>query len=246
MTAVSTLVVTGCAGRVAEMIAPHLRLRFRLRGLDVEEPADGVVDEFVHIDIREVEAVAESLAGASAVVHLAAQPAEADFRELLMPRNIEGTWAVYQAAVYAKTPRFVFASTLQTIQGYEPEVVVPPNAAPRPTTVYGCSKVFGEALGRHHADTSALGVSCLRMGAVRTADAADLAEAGVRGVWLGSKDLARLVTAAVDSEVLYAIVTAVSPPATERFDTANPYGWTPTETPAETTVPPDHGRTISP
>jgi hypothetical protein len=31
--------------------------------------------------------------------------------------------------------------------------------------------------------------------------------------------------------VPFAIVTAVSPPATERFDTANPFGWTPTERP---------------
>jgi hypothetical protein len=29
-------------------------------------------------------------------------------------------------------------------------------------------------------------------------------------------------------------VIAVSPPATERFDTANPFGWTPTVEPAGT------------
>ena len=43
-----------------------------------------------------------------------------------------------------------------------------PTAAPRPTTVYGCSKLFGEALGRYHADLAGLGVACLRMGAVRS------------------------------------------------------------------------------
>jgi nucleoside-diphosphate-sugar epimerase len=219
-----TLVVTGCAGRVAAMIAPHLRSQFLLRGLDVEHPAADVVDEFVRADVAEIDAVVDALSGAAAVLHLAGQPAEADFRDRMLPRNLDGTWAVYEAAVRACVPRFVFASTLQTIQGYEPGSRVPPGAAPRPTTVYGCSKLFGEALGRYHADVSGLGVACLRMGAVRTTGSAD-----VREIWLGARDLARLVAAVVDSTVPFAIVTAVSPPATDRFDTTNPFGWTPTE-----------------
>lgn len=221
--------VTGCAGRVAAMIAPDLRAWFRLRGVDVEAPDDGIVDDFVNADVSEIEPVAAFLAGAAAVLHLAAQPAEADFRARILPRNLDATWAVYEAAVRASVPRFVFASTLQTIQGHGPAEKVPPNAAPRPTSIYGCSKLFGEALGRYHADRSGLGVACLRMGAVRAVDAADVREN--TSVWLGSRDLARLVAAAVDSDVPFAVVTAVSPPASERFDTANPFGWTPTERP---------------
>jgi uronate dehydrogenase len=121
------------------MIAPHLRSRFRVRGLDIESPAGDVVDEFMRLDVREIEAVAESFSGAGAVLHLAAQPAEADFRERLLPWNIDATWAVYEAAVRAAVPRFVFASTLQTIQGYEPGETVPANASPRPTSVYGAT-----------------------------------------------------------------------------------------------------------
>jgi uronate dehydrogenase len=211
------------------MIAPELRSRFHLRGLDLTEPAAGVVDEFVHADVREIEAVASALTGADAVLHLAAQPAEADFRERLLPRNLDGTWAAYEAAVRVGVRRFVFASTLQTIQGYDPRERVPPDAAPRPISVYGATKLFGEALGRYHADRSGLGVACLRIGAVRTADAADARENST--VWLGSGDLARLVVAAVGSDVPFAIVTAVSPPATERFDTANLFGWVPVERP---------------
>ena len=219
-----TLVVTGCAGRVARMIAPHLQSHFRLLGLDIDQPAAHVMDEFVRADVADIDSVADALSGAAAVLHLAGEPAEADFRDRLLPRNLDGTWAVYEAAVRAGVPRFVFASTLQTIQGYEPGIRVPPDAAPRPTTVYACSKVFGEALGRYHADGSRLGVACLRMGAVRSAGSAE-----VREIWLGAHDLARLVVSAVDSTVPFAIVAAVSPPATERFDTANPFGWTPTE-----------------
>jgi uronate dehydrogenase len=137
---------------------------------------------------------------------------------------------VYGAAVQAGIRRFVFASTLQTIQGYDPAERVLPNAPPRPTSVDGCTKLFGEALGRYHSDRSGLGVACLRMGAVRPVDAPDARRS--ESIWLGSVDLARLVAAAVDSDVPFAIVTAVSPPASERFDTANPFGWTPTERPS--------------
>jgi hypothetical protein len=41
-----------------------------------------------------------------------------------------------------------------------------------------------------------------------------------------------LLVAAVLSDVPFALVHAVSPPATERFDTSNPFGWTPCERPA--------------
>jgi uronate dehydrogenase len=218
------------------MISPPLRMRFRLVGVDVRPPADGTVDEFVDADVREIDRVVEVLSGAVAVLHLAAQPAEADFRGRLLPLNLEGTWAAYDAAVKARVPRFVFASTLQTIQGYDPGEKVPPNAAPRPSSVYGCTKLFGEALGRHHADAAGLGVACLRIGAVRPAAAADAGRDS--SIWVGSRDLASLVVAAVESDVPFAIVTAVSPPATDRFDTANPFGWTPVERPGSTWAPP--------
>ena len=224
-----TLVITGCSGRVAGLVAPHLRGQFHLRGLDVVPPAEGVVDEFVSADVRDVLTAADAFDGADAVVHLAAQPAEADFREHLLPQNIDGTWAVFEAAVRAGVPRLVFASTLQTIQGYDPGESVPANAAPRPSSIYGATKLFGEALGRYHVDRSGLRVACLRMGAVRSAEAPDARAS--ESIWLGAHDLARLVAAAVESEVDFAIVTAVSPPASDRFDTANPFGWSPVERP---------------
>jgi len=55
---------------------------------------------------------------------------------------------------------------------------------------------------------------------------------GPASVWCGAGDLARLLVAAVLSDVPFALVHAVSPPATERFDTSNPFGWTPSERPA--------------
>ena len=227
-----TLLLTGSAGRVASLVSPVLRREFRLRRLDVVSQRPEADDEIFEADVREVDAVIEACAGVSAVVHLAAQPAEADFRSVLLPRNLDGTWAVFEAAVQAAVPRFVFASTVQTVDGNPTGTRVSPEMMPRPVSVYGCTKLFGEALGRFHADTSGLGVACLRLGAVVSPDDPRLAnEDRFRHLWCGANDLARLISAAVGSEVPYATVIAVSPPATLRFDTANPFGWVPSEEP---------------
>jgi uronate dehydrogenase len=229
------VLVTGAAGRVAGMLLPSLRTEFRLRRLDVAAQQPAGDDELVHADIRDVNAMVCACAGVDAIVHLAAQPAEADFRSMLLPRNLDGTWSIFEAAAQAQVPRVIFASTIQTIDGNAVDVWVSPDDPPRPVSVYGCTKVFGEALGRFHADNSGIGVACLRLGAVRTPDDPRLAtDDRLRSVWCGSDDLARLVVAAVRSDVRFATVIAVSPPATSRFDTVNPFGWTPVEEPSQT------------
>jgi uronate dehydrogenase len=224
-----TILITGGAGRVAEMISPTLRSIFRLRRLDLRLTQVEGDDEVLAGDVRDVELVKGACDGVAAVLHLAAQPAEADFRARLLPRNIDATWAVFEASVRAGVPRLVFASTIQTISGHS--MKAPADAAPRPVSVYACTKLFGEALARFHADTSRLGVACVRVGAVLAADDPALADQQLRSLWCGSEDLGRLVIAAVRSTVPFAIVTAVSPPAADRFDTANPFGWTPIEAP---------------
>lgn len=232
MTQRRRILITGAAGRVARLLVPTLREHFQLRLLDLSPLHAEADDEIVQADLRDVASATAACSDVSAVVHLAAQPAEAEFREKLLPRNVDATWAMFAAAVSARVPRLIFASTLQVVQGYDADDVVPAAAAPRPISVYACTKVFGEALGRLHADTSGLGVACLRIGAVRASTAEDLAsDPSLRALWCGSEDLARLVVASIRSTCRYAIVTAVSPPATSRFDTSNPFGWTPVQTP---------------
>jgi uronate dehydrogenase len=167
-----------------------------------------------------------------AVLHLAAQPAEADFRSLLLPKNLEGSWAVFEAARSAGVPRVVFASTIQTIDGYPRHVRVTPDMPPSPSSVYGATKLFGEALGRYYAGVQ-MSVASIRLGGVAHPDDERVRDDDrFRSLWCAPEDLARLFIAAVNSAVTHATVIAVSPPATERFDTANPFGWTPIVNPA--------------
>lgn len=227
------VLVTGAAGRVAGLVAPRLREEFQLRRLDLA-PQEPVGDDvLIESDVRDVEALAAACRDVAAVIHLAAQPAEAEFRPVLLPQNLDGTWAAYEAALRARVRRFVFASTIQTVDGAPLDAKVAPDDPARPVSVYACTKLFGEALGRYHADRSGLGVACLRLGAVEPVDHPRLSEdERFRNLWCAPGDLARLLVAAVRSDVGFATVIAVSRPGTTRFDTVNPFGWTPVETPA--------------
>jgi nucleoside-diphosphate-sugar epimerase len=227
------LLVTGAAGYVAGLIMPALREHYQLRRLDVAGQRPAGDDEIVQADVCDVGLVTQACQDAAGIVHLAAKAFEDDFLSVLLPRNVIGTWSVFQAAARAGVARVVFASTGQTVGANPPGTPVKPELPPRPISVYACTKIFGEALGRYHADHHGMHVACLRLGWVVPADSPLFqTEATLPQVWCGAGDLARLVLAALQSDVDFATVLAVSPPATERFDVSNPYGWQPREFPA--------------
>lgn len=74
----------------------------------------------------------------------------------------------------------------------------------RPAGLYSCSQVWGEALGRHYADTHGLSVICLRIGHV-TAEDRPVAPRDF-SVWCSQRDVARMIE------------LCIAAPATVRFD----------------------------
>ncbi len=227
------LVVTGAAGFVAGLILEDLRTRYRLRRIDVVDH-EGVDDDVViRADVADVGLLTEAFAGAYGVLHLAAKAFEDDFLTVLLPRNVTGTWSVFEAARRAGVAKVVFASTGQTIAGNPAGTVVRPDMPARPISVYAATKLFGEALGRYYSDCHGLEVACLRLGWVAPADSPLFAtELGLPVAWCGTRDLARLVQAALTSSEAFSVVIAVSHPAAAGADTSNPYGWAPEEWPA--------------
>jgi nucleoside-diphosphate-sugar epimerase len=67
----------------------------------------------------------------------------------------------------------------------------------RPLGLYGCSKVWGEALARHYTDTSDLSILCLRIGAVNAEDRPQQ----VRGfsVWCSQRDIVQMIERCIDA-----------------------------------------------
>jgi UDP-glucose 4-epimerase len=104
-------------------------------------------------DVRDRHAVNEAVAGASAIVHLAAQTGVP--QSIVDPVadetiNVQGSLNVLEAARIGGPRRFVFGSSNSVVAGWEPPVheLLPP----RPVSPYGASKAAIEAyLRAYHA-----------------------------------------------------------------------------------------------
>jgi uronate dehydrogenase len=212
---VDRVLITGAAGRIGSVLREGLRGQFdRLRLADLRElgpAADG--EELVRLDLADLDGVVEAMDGMDGVVHLAAVPTEDAFEPLLR-NNVLATYNVFEAARLQGVRRVVFASTNHVTGFYPRSRRVGPDDPVRPDTLYGVTKVFGEALGRLYADKFDLEVICLRIGAFSQRPPSARRE---RSLWLSHRDAVQLTIKALTAEAFeFLIVYGVS---------ANPDSW---------------------
>lgn len=199
------VLVTGLSGLIGGALRRHLAGRWELRALG-RRPLPGVAGH--QADIADLGAIAPAFVGADAVVHLAALVDTNAPLETTLRTNVVGTYNVFEAARRAGVRRVVYASSGAVVSGWEREfpysalvagryqevrewTVLTHEAPVRPSGLYGVSKVWGEALGRHYADTSGLSVVCLRIGHV-TAEDRPVTPRDF-SVWCSQRDVARII-----------------------------------------------------
>jgi uronate dehydrogenase len=199
-----TVLLTGAAGRIGTELRTRLpQLGWPLRCTDRErDDAAGILAA----DITSPTDLDAVVAGTQAIVHLAGVPTEAPW-PVVREANIEGLVQVFEAARRHGLQRVVYASSNHAV-GFTPVAdELPADIPPRPDTLYGVSKVFGEALGRYYHDRYGLRVACLRIGTFAPAPP----DVRALSTWLSPGDCARLVDACLRSAALdYAIVWGVS------------------------------------
>ena len=176
--------MTGLSGRLGGILRRALADDFRLVALN-RSAVPGV--RTIRADLRRPDAIGNDLAGVDAVIHLAAYPFADDRAEEIVPTNVLGTLHLLEAARRAGVRRLVFASSLAAIGGHRPAFLelcrrrrfltaarkvafLEGLEAPRPDSLYGVSKVFGEALGRLYVDRHGFSCVCLRLAEVRPDD----------------------------------------------------------------------------
>jgi uronate dehydrogenase len=197
------VLLTGAAGGIGGMLRERLpSYGLRLRLFD-REPLEGGVTG----DIVDPTALDAALDGVDAVVHLAGRSKEAPWPDI-REANVEGTFQLFETARRREVRRVVYASSNHAV-GFTPRGIddLPADAPPRPDTLYGVSKVFGEALGRYYADRYDMQVACLRIGTCTTTppDYRSLA------TWLSPDDCGRLVHAALTApDLTYALAWGIS------------------------------------
>jgi nucleoside-diphosphate-sugar epimerase len=199
------VLVTGLSGLIGSALRRHVGAGVcELRGLG-RRPVPGVRSH--QADIADLAAIAPAFDGVDVVVHLAAAVGSPAF-EAVLRNNVVGSYNVFEAARRAGVSRVVFASSGAVVSGYEQEPDFAALVAGRygevqsvptlthesplhPSGLYGASKVWGEALGRHYADAHGLSVVCVRIGRVNREDRPQAPREFA--VWCSQRDVARFL-----------------------------------------------------
>ncbi|MDE0660596.1 MAG: NAD(P)-dependent oxidoreductase [Gammaproteobacteria bacterium] len=179
------ILVTGMSGLIGGLVRARLESRAELSALN-RQPVDRIPT--TQADLADYDAIRPAFEGQEVVVHLAAKAGENFPWDELLQTNIVGTRNVLEAANDAGCRRVIFASSGATVAGWEQEEpyksmaearyddvpaewpMIRHDMATRPRGVYGSTKVWGEAIGRHYANTTVLSVLCIRIGYVNAAD----------------------------------------------------------------------------
>ncbi|MBC8142294.1 MAG: NAD(P)-dependent oxidoreductase [Armatimonadetes bacterium] len=221
------VLLTGASGRIGRSVAPALSETFDLRLFDKHDPGD--LPGLVVGDLSEREGILPALEGVDTVLHLAAQSTEADFVSMLVPNNVVGLYYFFENAVKAGVKRVVFASTIQAFDRHPHEHTITETDLPRPITLYGATKAFGETMGRWYHDTHGIEFLAVRIGWFLMPDIPEEAEmirtkGGAHRLWLSPADAVQIFTKAVTAPTIgtdgYGIVHATSLPLSERLSLA--------------------------
>jgi nucleoside-diphosphate-sugar epimerase len=250
------VLVTGGAGVIGEGVWMNLHDRYELSSIDRVVAPNYASSHAV--DVADLTAILPFFEGIDAVVHLAASPNVDTPWESILHNNLITTYNVYEAARQHGVGAVVFASSNHTIGFYEedgmPEIyelgdarVYDHTVELRPDSLYGVSKVYGEALGRYFQERFGVRSYNLRIGSVRGDD--DPRDPSVpkgsfwldltpeqkynrmRATWLSKRDCAELIAACIEAEhVPYAVVYGISNNPRQFWDLSHAkklLGWEP-------------------
>jgi uronate dehydrogenase len=214
-----TIVLTGAAGVLGTILRPQLaKIASGFRSTDIVCVTPTLPNEtFVAGDLRDMDFVTGLLRGASAVIHFGGFSQE-DAIDGIFGTNIDGTFNVFEAARRCGVKVMVFASSVHVIGYYTADDRLHSSSIPKPDTLYGVSKAFGEALGSLYADKFGMDVVCLRIG---SAEPVPLTRRHL-STWLSHGDLWRLVQASLNAEGTgFSIVYGVSKNSRSWWSNAN-------------------------
>lgn len=160
------LLITGANGNLGTVCRErlgHVAETIRVSALDGLGEA-GANEEVVYADLGDKAAVEALVEGCDGIVHLGGQSVEAPW-EVIRNANIDGVFNLYEAARKSSvTPRIIFASSNHAIGFHEQIERLDAKSTTRPDSLYGVSKVFGEAIASMYYDKFGIETASVRIG----------------------------------------------------------------------------------
>lgn len=237
------VLVTGAGGIVAAELIPRLARSYGLTLWDRTSVHVGGIESEV-VDVTDFDAVRSAMRDFDAVVHLAiasprehlvrngkasaSSPSAHDAYDAAMMRvNNDGTMHLMKAAARCGVGRFVYMSSLTVVTQGLATGSLSVTQPPVPRDIYACTKLFGEALGRHFAAATAMRVVCLRLGQPYPVSQPDVMREVMNGfanrlAWLvHHDDIATAVRCALDGDLPpFTLANLVSAQAADYFPEA--------------------------
>ncbi len=215
------VLLTGAGGHVGRTILDGLADVYDWQLMFHNPPDWEPAFPYVVGEVESEADVAEAIAGAGAVIHLAGDPRPSAPWDSVLPTNIDGTQTVYKVAVDEGVGRVVYASSNHAVGGYETAARTPEmyradddflldgTEFPRPGNFYGISKATGEIIGRYYHDAHDIAVCNVRIGNLNEDHPPIDYERG-QAMWLSTRDCAHLHARALEADYGYEIVYGIS------------------------------------
>ena len=205
------VLVTGMSGLIGSAVLHRLQGSYQLSALNRRD-VPGVPT--LQADVGNLAAIRPAFEGIHTVVHLASAFQD-DGWEAMFSTNITGAYNIFEASREAGVKRVIFGSSSSVTahhEGDEPHKAiiegryddVPPNrerithTSPlRPNSIYGCSKIWGEALGRYYSETYGISVIILRFSFVTKDDRPDTPRRFAN--WCSQRDAGQMVARCIQA-----------------------------------------------
>lgn len=216
------ILITGATGEIGRLLEERLVDDYDLvsQGRTPRTPRQ---EEMLRkADLEDYDQVLPLMEGVDTVIHLAGAAKPESSWDDVLSANIVGFRNVLEAAREAGVRRFVFASSNHAMGMYDrlEEWPVYPHTPPRADSLYGVSKVFGEALGRFYHDEFGIDFIALRVGWV-SGDPLLADDDVLRAMWLSYDDTEQVFRRAIEAEVTFGVYYAISENPNRRWDITN-------------------------
>ncbi len=219
------VLITGASGRIGTAFRRAYGDRYAFRLVDRVAVPDPDGHEAYVDDLVDLDAARRACEGIDAVIHLAADPSpRATFYDTLLPLNVQMTYNMFHAAKEQGCRRLVFASSIHAVNAYPLDVQIHPDDPIRPGDLYGCTKVWGEALCAYYADREGLSCIAVRIGAFGTLDrVADSGDSRHLSLFVSDRDLSQLLHRCIEApdDLRFLLVQGVSDNQLKRMDISN-------------------------
>jgi uronate dehydrogenase len=221
------LLMTGAAGGVGKALRPHLSAFAQSVMLSDIAAIDDLAahETFTACELGDAKAVEALFEEVDGVIHLGGISIEKPF-DLILNGNIVGAYNLFEAARRHGKPRIVFASSNHVIGYYRRDQRLDSKVPPRPDSLYGVSKAFGENLASMYFDKFGQETLSIRIGSCFSKPK----NPRMLATWLAVEDLADLCARAFEAPRLgHTIVYGASDNDEQRWDNGNAafLGWRP-------------------